>query len=176
MTQTDYGDFAASLHRLGRAFSKPVEAEMIQDYFDDLKGYSLGLVEEALTHVRQTSRFWPRPVVILDACIEASRARASRSDAVPATVNHDDDRYACDVCLDTGFERKLECDGTGVCRIDACANAWAVYTQARSANPVADIDRPYAHAFTRRCVCRATNPVLVREREATRRPAPGGQA
>ena len=70
MTLVDYGQFSASMYRLAQAMSKRIDADLINAYFDDCKGYSITIVEQALSHVRQTERFWPRPVVILDACIE----------------------------------------------------------------------------------------------------------
>jgi hypothetical protein len=151
----DYGDFSASMHRLGRTFSKPVDAELIEDYFEDLKGYSLPIVEQALTHCRQTARFWPRPVQVLDACIERARERSVSS--VP------DGHAPCRDCADSGFERGPEgrglwCDGSGVCHLPGCGT------------PGADSE---GHWFTRRCPCRTHNPVLARERDASKRQSPG---
>jgi len=162
---TDGPAFSAALKRLGRAFGKDLDAELVGDYWDDLKGYSWPLVERALSQVRQSSRYWPRPVVILDACIEEARKGGHYTTAMPVDTKDEHGNpvrvYACDVCEDTGFERGLVCDGYGVCHIRGCSD------QGSEHEP---------HGFTRRCACRATNPVLMRERDATRRPAPGGTA
>ena len=162
MTQTDAIIFTESLRRLGRAFNKPVDAELAGDYFEDLKGYTLGLVEQALTQVRQTQRFWPKPVVILDACIELARKGHHYATAMPVETKDEQGNpvraYACSVCEDTGFERGLICNGYGVCHLKGCNDAGTEHDP---------------HQFTRRCACRASNPVLQRERDASRRPAPG---
>ncbi len=161
MTDADLAVFSDGLHRLGRAFGKSVDGELTRDYFDDLRGYSWPLIERALVTVRQKARFWPRPVVILDACMEAARYDAHRGSGVPANVNHDEGRYACEVCEDSGFERALTCPGTGVCSLKGCG------VQGASRKP---------HPFTRHCRCRATNPVLVNERASAKRPAEGVSA
>jgi hypothetical protein len=153
------------MYRLAQAMSKRIDADLINAYFDDCKGYSITIVEQALGHVRQTARFWPRPVVILDACVEQAREGRHYAGAMP--VDGVDAHgipiraYACSVCEDTGFERGLLCNGHGLCRLKGCKDVGAEHEP---------------HQFTRRCACRATNPVLMRERDASRRPAPGGSA
>jgi hypothetical protein len=68
-------------------------------------------------------------------------------------VRHDDPVYHCARCEDTGFVRGLDCPGDGRCAVGHCGQPGHV---------------SYAHSYTRRCHCRATNPVLVRQREILR--------
>ena len=56
----------------------------------------------------------------------------------------------CTNCEDTGFERGLSCPGDGRCHVAQCGRPGHV---------------SYAHHFTRMCHCRATNPVIVKQRE-----------
>jgi hypothetical protein len=62
----------------------------------------------------------------------------------------------CAACEDMGFERGLACPGDGRCQVGRCGQAGHV---------------TYPHSFTRACACRATNPVLARERDFLRRRA-----
>lgn len=65
-------------------------------------------------------------------------------------MRHDDPVYHCTACEDTGFVRELECPGDGRCSVGQCGRPGHV---------------SYAHPYTRKCHCRATNPVLVKARE-----------
>lgn len=71
------------------------------------------------------------------------------------TVRYDSDGtrlYVCARCHDTGFERgdefghALTCSGNGMCGIGQCG---------REGN------QNYAHTYTRKCRCRATNAHLA---------------
>ena len=148
MTPADLGLFRDGLRRLGRVMSRVVSEELVEDYFADLREFPWASVEAAIEEVRKSSRFWPRPAQLREACLKPMRSEPVT--AMPGYVNHAAERYACDVCQDTGFERGLDCDGTGRCHLGHCGSPG-------SSNAT--------HAFTRRCACRGTNPVLVRERE-----------
>lgn len=68
-------------------------------------------------------------------------------------MRHDDPVYHCTSCEDTGFTRGLSCPGDGRCAVGRCGQPGHV---------------SYAHDYTRRCHCRATNPVLVAQRALLR--------
>lgn len=55
----------------------------------------------------------------------------------------------CTACEDTGFTRDLTCPGDGRCHVGNCGH------QSQSG----------PHDYTRKCFCRATNPVLMKQRE-----------
>jgi hypothetical protein len=148
MTGHDMPAFKLALHRLGRSLGRAVSEELTEDYFNDLLEFSWPIVEAAMEDVRKTARFWPRPAILREACLKPMRSEPFTQ--LPTNVNHAEERYACDVCQDTGFERELTCDGNGACRVGHCG-----------AKGYANLP----HDFTRRCGCRATNPILVRERE-----------
>ena len=119
----------------------------------------LPVVERAFDVVRQSSHFWPKPAALLGACRDlAQRDALTGGVNVPEYVDHQAGVYFCSVCQDTGFERGLVCDGSGVCHLKGCGALGSAVE---------------SHPFTRRCACRASNPVLQRERDASRRPAPG---
>ena len=159
MSPSDLPTFRDALHRLGRVFSRAVSEELVEDYFQDLKEFDWRLVEAAIEETRKTAKFWPRPAVLREACLTPMRSEPFTS--MPAYVNHTEERYACDVCQDTGFERGLSCEGNGTCHVGHCGAQGYVNA---------------AHDFTRRCRCRATNPVLVRERERSAARRSGMQA
>jgi len=167
MTQDDYADFSQAYTRMATSLStKPPTTDAITTAYADASAFPLPVVLGALDKIRTTSRFMPRPVQLIDACHDAARSHASNGGYVPEWVNHNEDRYFCTVCQDTGFERDLECDGTGYCRIGRCG-------QNEDADHVKIQNDP--HLFTRRCACRPTNPVLAQFRDATRRPADAGR-
>ena len=159
MTAADFERFGLAVRRLARSFNKPVESALVEDWFADLKGFSIGLVERAFDVVRQSSHFWPKPAALLGACRDlAQRDALTGGVNVPEYVDHQAGVYFCSVCQDAGFERGLVCDGSGVCHLKGCGALGSAVE---------------SHPFTRRCACRASNPVLQRERDASRRPAPG---
>jgi hypothetical protein len=69
--------------------------------------------------------------------------------------------YHCTACEDTGFVRGLDCPGDGRCAVAHCGQPGHV---------------SYAHGYTRRCHCRASNPVLIKGRETLRAMAQKGAA
>jgi len=159
VTGQDMPAFKTALYRLGRVMNHPVSEALVEDYFGDLREFQWPTVQVAIEDVRKTARYWPRPVVLRDACLKPMGSEPATP--MPAYVNHAEERFACDVCQDTGFERALACDGNGACRVGHCGAAG--YMNA-------------PHDFTRRCRCRATNPVLVRERERSAARRSGMQA
>lgn len=155
MDSNRFADFADALRRLGhRLGKKDVDTDAVTEAFEDLRSFEWQVVVDAIETLRKTSRFFPRPQQLIDACHEASRAYHSKAFVPPADVDHRAGRYACNVCEDTGFERGLECDGSGACHIGACGKEGGSNTP---------------HPFTRRCGCRATNPVLVHARAMSAR-------
>ena len=159
MTDADYADFSTAIMRLadrlgGRA---KLTATAIAETFGDLRGFPLSVIERGLDECRRTCRYFPTPKQVIDACGEASRARAFDGGDVPAWVNHDADPpvYFCRDCDDSGFVRRMVCAGDGQCRLKGCG----VLGSARE-----------PHDYTARCQCRSTNPVLARQRAAMRRP------
>lgn len=165
MIPEDHDRFCAAYRQLAVSLSaKPPAHEAVQAAYYDACPFPLAAVEDALEVLRKTSRFMPRPVQFIGACQDAARRHASNGGDVPPWVNHDEARYFCTVCDDTGFERRLACDGSGVCRIGRCGKELDADKQ--------PLPSP-AHPFTRRCSCRATNPVLAKDRDALRRPADG---
>ena len=165
MIGPDRDAFGVSYRKLAaRLNAKPLTDDAVNEAYLDCAHWPLEVVDQALEALRTSSRFMPRPVQLIGACQDAARRHASNGGSVPDWVNHDERRYFCDVCDDTGFERRLECDGTGVCHVGRCGqNEDADHHKIRN-DP---------HPFTRRCGCRATNPVLAKERDAQRRPAEG---
>jgi hypothetical protein len=151
VTPSDLPSFKDALHRLGRVMGRAVTEDLVEDYFQDLKEFEWPLVETALAEVRKTSRFWPRPSAIRAVCLRAPGAEPTT--ALPPWVNHTAERYYCDTCQDTGFERGLECDGAGGCHVGHCGREGYLN---------------HPHGYTRACSCRATNPILVRDRERVR--------
>jgi hypothetical protein len=147
---SQFGNFAEALRTLARRLGrKDVDTETATEAFEDLRSFPWPVVTAALETLRKTSRFFPRPQQLIDACHDASREYHSKAFVKPDNVNHEAGQYACDVCQDTGFERGLECDGTGVCHVGHCGHE-------------GHVNQP--HAFTRRCACRPTNPVLIHAR------------
>jgi hypothetical protein len=162
MTSDERPRFESTYRKLAASLSaKPPDSDALEAAYYDAAHFPLVVVEAALEALRTTSRFMPRPVQLIGACQEQARRHASHGGSIPPWVNHDEARYFCDVCDDTGFERRLECPGTGVCRITGCG---------------AEGHRNGPHTFTRPCHCRTTNPVLAVERDKLRRPADGDRS
>lgn len=65
-------------------------------------------------------------------------------------MRHADPVYHCTRCEDTGFVRDMECPGDGRCAVGHCGQPGHV---------------SYAHGYTRKCHCRADNPVLKAQRD-----------
>jgi hypothetical protein len=151
VTQNDYPAFKAALVRLGRVMSHPTSEDVVQDYFSDLQEFPLENVGLALDHVRKTSKFWPKPSVIREACLLVPGV--THITGVPSWVDPVAEKYFCGTCDDTGFVRGLSCAGDGTCHIGHCGQM---------------AGRVFEHTYTRRCGCVATNPVLMRERDLQR--------
>ena len=155
MTRDDVATFRDHLERTALAYGKALPTDMVSLYFDDLAAYPLTAVVAAIDKARQSGKFFPRVATLRELC-ETDSAVAVATD-VPGWVNHDTGMYFCSGCSDTGFVRGLECQGDGACKIGGCGRE-------------AHINEP--HAYTRKCACRATNPVLVRQRELMRQMRP----
>ena len=148
MMASDFQAFRAALERTAAAYGKALPADVTGTYFDDLLTYPLAAVLGALDKARQSGKFFPRVSTLRELC--TSDASVSIQTDVPMWVNHDEERYWCSVCADTGFTRGLTCAGDGACKLGHCGR------EGHNQEP---------HAFTRRCTCRAHNPVLRRQRE-----------
>lgn len=151
MTAMDMPVFSASLKQLGRIMSRVVGDALVEDYYADLKEFPLDAVQKAIEHVRKNARFWPRPSALREACLLVPGIATVT--AIPHWVDHAAERYFCGVCADSGFARGLECPGDGRCRVGHCGQ---------------EGHSTYAHAYTRRCGCVYTNPVLMAERDKAR--------
>jgi hypothetical protein len=168
MTGADRVVFDAAYRKLAASLSaKPPAPELIEAAYYDACPFPLVAVEAALESLRTSSRFMPRPVQLIGACQDAARRHASNGGDIPAFVDHQREAFYCQVCRDTGFERGLECNGTGLCQIGRCGREEDDKHNRIPNDP---------HPFTRRCGCRATNPVLAKERDAMRRPADGDRS
>jgi hypothetical protein len=155
VTDAERPQFDTDLLRMARVFGQSPTGEVLGDYFDDLKDYPLATVQNAISHCRKTSKFWPRPAVLREACTMIPGV--SVSTIVPAWVNHNADVYFCKDCDDTGFVLRLECPGDGRCGIGNCGKLGS---------------NGHAHDYVRRCHCRSSNPVLLRDREESRKVRP----
>ncbi|MCX6553155.1 MAG: hypothetical protein NTY02_19500 [Acidobacteria bacterium] len=158
MTDVDVDQFTQAYRHMAARLGKAADGTACMDAFADVRHYPLAVVVTALEHLGKTCRFMPRPVQVIDACGDAARTHATHGGDVPADINHALGVFACPVCEDTGFERRLACPGVGVCHMGHCGHEGQPNT---------------AHAFTRRCACCGWNPVLARERDVMRRPADG---
>lgn len=160
MTDADYTDFSAAIMRLADRLGgrNKVDATAVNDAFNDLRGFSMPVIERGLDECRRTCRFFPTPKQLIDACGEASRSRAFNGGDVPDYVDHQAQPpvFFCAECQDTGFVRGMVCYGHGACRLKGCGVLGSTYE---------------THDYTARCRCRAENPVLARERASSRRPA-----
>ena len=156
MTDADLDAFGAAYRRLGTRLGKAVDGAALMESFRDVREHPLAVVEAALEHLGRSCRFMPRPVQVIEACQDQARGRAVDGGGVPPWVNHNEEVYFCAPCQDTGFLRALWCDGDGRCHIPSCG-------QQGMANA--------PHGYTRKCDCRATNPVLERQRNILRRSA-----
>lgn len=141
MTHTDIPALSDALHVLGRAFSHPVDSEDVEDVFRDLRDFPLGVVTTALDTLRKTSRFWPRPHALIDACREAQAAMTQRVALPPDWQAREPGDKWCPECQDTGWLTRT-CPGDQTCL-----------------RPKAH----YAHAFVVPCGCRRHNPVYQHE-------------
>lgn len=148
MTDTDFQTFRTSLERTAAAYGKALDSGLAATYFGDLDAYPLPAVLAALDKARQSGKFFPRVATLRELC--QSDSAVTVATMVPPWVNHNEGAYFCDRCDDTGFVRRLECLGNGGCHIANCGR------EGYPANP---------HTYTRACGCRATNPVLRRQRE-----------
>lgn len=154
MTEVDRPAFNEAISRLARVMDKSASADLLEDYYHDLREFDLAQVLRAIDHARQSSRFWPRPAVLREAC------RQPRQDApgtaIPAWVDPVAGVHWCDACADTGFVLGLECPGDGACHMRSCGRLG---------------DQSHTHAYTRRCGCLSTNPVIAHDRDEQRKRA-----
>lgn len=148
MTRDDFAAFKAGMERSGLAFGKALPGDLVSTYYRDLDAYPLPAVLAALDKARQTGKFFPRVATIRELC-QSDSAVAVATD-IPSWVNHDEGKYWCASCDDTGFVRRLECLGNGGCRLSGCGQTG---------------HRNEPHPYTRMCSCRGTNPILRRQRE-----------
>lgn len=84
MTPHDAGPFAALLAELGEVYGEEVSEARARLYFEALGGVTLAQVRRAVTGLVRSSRFFPRPVDI----IEAVREAAERPKEWPALYAH----------------------------------------------------------------------------------------
>lgn len=148
MTEADLSPFRASLERTAATYGKALPAEMSSTYFSDLKMFPLAAVLAAIDKARQTGKFFPRVATLRELC--ATDSSVAIPTDIPSWVNHDEAKYYCQNCDDTGYVRRLECGGTGDCHIKGCG------LEGRLNEP---------HPYTRACRCRSENPILRRQRE-----------
>lgn len=148
MTTDDFAAFRVALERTAASYGKAVTSDLTSTYFNDLDRFPLPAVVAAIDKARQTGKFFPRVATLRELCATDSAIVVGTD--VPSWVNHDEGAYFCSTCDDTGFVRRLTCDGAGQCRIAGCG---------RHGHP----NEP--HGYTRKCSCRGTNPVLMRQRE-----------
>jgi hypothetical protein len=159
MTEGDLDRFSVAYRRLGSALlaqGKTITTEMLMEAFTDTRGFSLETVEAALDTLRRTVRFFPRPAQLLEACRDAAHVGSLDHGGIPSWVDPlgNPPRYFCDACQDTGFVLYQTCAGHGACGVPGCGKA------ARTAGE---------HPYTKKCTCRAQNPVLAYERAKLRR-------
>lgn len=154
MTDTDLDTFGASYRRMATRLGKAVDGAVVMEAFRDVREHPLPVVEAALETLGRSCRFMPRPVQVIEACRDHARQRATDGVGVPSWVDHQADVFFCNDCHDTGFAQGLVCDGDGRCHLHGCHEA---------------------HAYTRKCGCRPTNPVLAHQRDLLRRSAPSRQ-
>lgn len=148
MTDADFQSFREGMERTAAAYSKPLASDLCATYFGDLDAFPLPAVLAALDKARRTGKFFPRVATLRELCATDSAVVVGTD--IPSWVNHDEGAYWCKDCDDTGYVRRLECPGDGSCHIGGCGKAGHTV---------------YAHGYTRACRCRASNPILRRQRE-----------
>ena len=153
MTGSDKVAFRADMLRAGAAFQVPVDDAMLAVYFEGLADLNLDTLREAFRDCVEQLKWFPKVVDLRDAeaGVRARQAQVHTKQLV-ARAPEFDARY-CTSCEDTGFVRGLDCPGDGRCHVGRCGHPGHV---------------AYPHGYTRLCSCRATNPVLARQRERLR--------
>jgi hypothetical protein len=158
MTDSDYPAFLALAERLAQTLQATVGADTYEDLFASLKPFRLEAVQDAAETLRDTARYFPRPVEWREAA-ETSELTFIKRAIQPARREpwHCD----CTACDDTGWQT-LSCTGDDErcpCRKD------------RPQDP---------HTFARMCECRERNRTYQRHLMAQRtrqdgRPPPRGR-
>src|SRR5439155_16312037 len=82
MTNNDRHAFASQLALLAEVFDHPVTELVAETYFQLLEHFELDETERAIVMVMKTSRFFPRPVELLDYCREIRAVRRAALDMV----------------------------------------------------------------------------------------------
>lgn len=151
MTPSDLLQFSDKIQRLAKVFNHDLNAETIQDYFEDLKEFSWPTVDRALGYARKGSKYWPKPAHLREYCLFSPHVASDVE--IPSWVDHNAEIYFCKDCSDTGFIPK-HCDGTGRCGIGHCGKQYS---------------DGHTHDYVSKCHCRATNPILCAERAEFRK-------
>ena len=154
MTNSDKRPFFDALKRMGFAFSRDdIDAPFASVYFDALRDLEWPNVQAAMRDCVEAMSWFPKPHDIRDAEVGVrAKADEARTKRLLAHLPDGRDMY-CHACEDTGVVRGLECPGDGRCNVGHCGHP----------------DYPStAHTYTRKCQCRATNPVLQQQREFLR--------
>lgn len=154
MTEDDKRPFFAELKRMGLAFSRDdVDAPLAAVYFDALADLDWRTVQIAMRDCVESMSWLPRPADIRDAEVGVRMREQTTQQKQLIARAPDMGAYFCTACTDTGFVRDLDCPGDGRCHVAHCGQPGHA---------------SYAHSYTRKCHCRATNPVLVKARETLR--------
>ena len=154
MTEDDKRPFFSELKRMGLAFSRDdVDAPLASVYFDALADLEWRTVQVAMRDCIESMSWFPKPADIRDAEVGV-RVREDQAHHKRLIAHAPTGREShCTNCEDTGFVRGLSCPGDGRCSVGHCGHP------------------DYAsgpHDYTRKCHCRATNPVLVAQRDILR--------
>jgi len=144
-TDEDAGRLRRSLVALGLAFHRALDDADFERFEADLADIPIDRIEDACVHLRRHSKRFPTVAHIR----EQADLLPRRLPALPPAPlpSHPNDPPYCVSCDDTGWELGLWCDG-GIC-----------------GHPRAHA----SHSFTRKCRCRASNPVYQERQRAHRK-------
>lgn len=155
MTDQDRPLFFELFSALCRAFDKKVDQGVCGEYFDGLKDYPAGVVEQAKAHLRDSAKFWPKVRDWRQAC---DAVRAARPTHLPPLQTAQDDSgetvtvYCCRHCQDSGWRPACGCPLPTINWRGECET-----------HPRVVYGRPYRQAMMI-CACREGNPVFQANR------------
>lgn len=144
MTEDDALRFHRAITSLGLAFHRDLDDADFERFAADLDGIPIDQLEAACLHLRRHSKRFPTVAHIREQVDILPKPKRLHTGLVRSAP---DDPPHCVRCEDTGWELGLWCEG------GSCGRT--------KVHP--------AHAFTRPCVCRSTNPVYRQRQETVRK-------
>jgi hypothetical protein len=141
--QTEY--LSTAISKLGWRFKRPMSAEQIAEYLEDVSDIDFHLLAGGISAARKDRASMPQPKHLRVYSSEYARrvAYAKSQDAARTAEAHGETiEHACEVCEDSGWAH-VPIDSASLTAIGPPANARTIL------GPKA----------CRPCVCRATNPI-----------------